>query len=49
MFPFAILTGLGISAAFVKGAQVHARITELLETEKAYHRLMEKDKWHPKL
>ena len=45
MIPVAILTGLGISAAIVKGSQVHARITELLETEKAYHLLMEKDKF----
>ena len=44
MIPFTILTGFGISFAIVKGVRVHARITELLETERAYHELVEKSK-----
>jgi hypothetical protein len=49
MIPFAVFTGLGVSAAIVKGVHVHARIAELLEIERAYYHLTEKDKWHPKL
>jgi hypothetical protein len=44
MIPFTILTGFGISFAIVEGVRVHARITELLETERAYHELVEKSK-----